>query len=206
MAHLASVGSHAINGVAALHTELLKRDVLGDFHDLYPERFHNVTNGVTPRRWMVLCNPRLTALITGKIGDRWIRQEEDLRQLERFSDDREFQGRWLQVKSDNKRDLAALIKERTAILVDPESLFDIQVKRFHEYKRQHLNLLHVISLYRRMKQNPGRNFTPRTVIFGGKAAPGYFIAKLMIADHSVAEVINNDPDVAGRLRVVFCLT
>jgi len=204
MAHLASVGSHAINGVAALHTELLKRDVLGDFHDLYPERFHNVTNGVTPRRWMVLCNPRLTALITGKIGDRWIRQEEDLRQLERFSDDREFQGRWLQVKSDNKRDLAALIKERTAILVDPESLFDIQVKRFHEYKRQHLNLLHVISLYRRMKQNPGRNFTPRTVIFGGKAAPGYFMAKLMIKlIHSVAEVINNDPDVAGRLRVVF---
>ena len=204
MAHLASVGSHAINGVAALHTELLKRDVLRDFHELVPERFHNVTNGVTTRRWMVLCNPGLTALITGKIGDRWVRHEDDLRELERFADDREFQGEWRQVKCDNKRDLAALIQERTGILVDPDSLFDIQVKRLHEYKRQHLNVLHLITLYRRIKQQRGADCPPRTVIFGGKAAPGYFMAKLIIKlIHSVAEVINNDPDMAGRLRVVF---
>jgi starch phosphorylase len=204
MAHLASVGSHAINGVAALHTELLKRDVLGDFHDLYPDRFHNVTNGVTPRRWMVLCNPRLTALLIRNIGDRWIRQEEDLRQLERFADDRGFQDEWRKVKGDNKRDLAAFIKERTGILVDPESLFDIQVKRLHEYKRQHLNVLHVLTLYKRMKEHRGTDGPPRTVIFGGKAAPGYFMAKLIIKlISSVAEVVNNDPDTAGRLRVVF---
>jgi starch phosphorylase len=204
MAHLASVGSHAINGVATLHTELLKRDLLHDFHELYPERFHNVTNGVTTRRWMVLCNPRLTALITGKIGDRWVRQEDDLRELERFADDRDFQGEWRRVKGGNKRDLAALIRERTGILVDPDSLFDIQVKRLHEYKRQHLNVLHLITLYRRIKQGRGADCAPRTVIFGGKAAPGYFMAKLIIKlINSVAEVVNNDPDMAGRLRVVF---
>ncbi len=204
MAHLASVGSHAINGVAALHTELLKRDVLGDFHDLYPERFHNVTNGVTPRRWMVLCNPRLTALITRHIGERWVQQEEDLRQLERFADDRGFQEEWRRVKRENKRDLAAFIRERTGIIVDPESVFDIQVKRLHEYKRQHLNVLHVISLYRQIKQDRRTDCPPRTVIFGGKAAPGYFMAKLIIKlINSVAEVINNDPDMAGRLRVIF---
>jgi starch phosphorylase len=153
---------------------------------------------------MVLCNPRLTALITRRIGDRWIRQEGDLRQLERFADDEEFQNEWRQVKQDNKRDLAVFIKERTGILVDPESLFDIQVKRLHEYKRQHLNVLHVITLFRRIKQNRWAHDAPRTVIFGGKAAPGYFMAKLIIKlIHSVAEVINGDPDVAGGLRVVF---
>ncbi len=204
MAHLASVGSHAINGVAALHTELLKRDVLRDFCELYPERFHNITNGVTPRRWMVLCNPRLAALISGKIGDRWIRQEEDLRQLEKFTDDRQFRGEWRQVKGDNKRDLADFIQERTGIIVDPESLFDIQVKRLHEYKRQHLNILHLITLYRRMKHQRGADCPARTVIFGGKAAPGYFMAKLIIKlINSVADVVNNDPDMIGRLRVVF---
>jgi len=178
--------------------------VLRDFHELYPERFHNITNGVTPRRWMVLCNPRLTALITGRIGDRWIQQEEDLRRLDRFADDQEFQAAWRQVKSENKRDLAAFIKERTGIVVDPESLYDIQAKRLHEYKRQHLNVLHIITSYLRIKQHRSIDCPPRTVIFGGKAAPGYFMAKLMIKlINSVAETINNDPDTAGRLRVVF---
>ncbi len=204
MAHLASLGSHAINGVATLHTELLKRDVLRDFHELYPERFHNITNGVTPRRWIALCNPRLTALITRRIGDRWIQQEEDLRKIERFADDQEFQAEWRQVKSENKRDLAAFIMERTGTVVDPESLYDIQVKRFHEYKRQHLNVLHIITSYLRIKQHRSTDCPSRTFIFGGKAAPGYFMAKLMIKlINSVAEAINNDPDTAGRLRVVF---
>jgi len=205
MAHLASVGSHAINGVAALHTELLKRDVLRDFFELYPERFHNITNGVTPRRWMVLCNPRLADLITRKIGDRWVRRlEEDLKGLEAFASDPDFQDEWRQVKLQNKRDLALLIKERTDVAVNPETLFDVQVKRLHEYKRQHLNILHIITLYQRIKRNPEADITPRTVIFGGKAAPGYFMAKLIIKlIHSVAEVVNSDPDVADRLKVVF---
>jgi len=204
MAHLAAVGSHAINGVAVLHSELLKRNALRDFHELYPERFFNVTNGVTPRRWMVLCNAGLAALITGKIGDRWIKREEDLRKIEQFADDPQFHDEWRRVKMNNKTTLAAFIKERTGLLVDPESLFDIQVKRIHEYKRQHLNVLHIITLYRRIKRQPGLDCPPRTVIFGGKAAPGYTMAKLIIKlINSVAEVINNDPDMAGRLRVVF---
>jgi starch phosphorylase len=205
MAHLASVGSHAINGVAELHSELLKRDVLRDFCELYPERFCNVTNGVTPRRWMVLGNPRLSRLITESIGDRWIcHLEEDLRAIEKYSEDPEFNRQWHLVKQQNKKDLAVLIKKCSGIVVDPETMFDIQVKRIHEYKRQHLNILHVITLYRRIKQNPGISLTPRTVIFGGKAAPGYFIAKLIIKlINSAAEVINSDPDVADRLKVVF---
>ena len=205
MAHLASVGSHAINGVAALHTELLKKDVLSDFSRVFPERFHNVTNGVTPRRWMVLSNPKLAALISSRLGGRWIRHlEEELVRLEDFADEREFQHEWHTIKQDNKLQLARMIKERTGITVDSASLFDVQVKRIHEYKRQHLNLLHLISLYNRIKDHPGIDITPRTFIFGGKAAPGYFMAKLIIKlINSVAEVINNDPDVAGRLKVVF---
>jgi starch phosphorylase len=205
MAHLASVGSHAINGVAALHTELLKKDVLRDFSRVFPERFLNVTNGVTPRRWMVLSNPKLAALISSRIGSRWISHlEEELTKLEDFAEDREFQQQWHIIKQDNKSRLAQLLKERTGIIVDPSSLFDVQVKRFHEYKRQHLNLLHLITLYNRIKENPGIDITPRTIIFGGKAAPGYFMAKLIIKlITSVAEMVNNDPDVAGRLRIAF---
>jgi starch phosphorylase len=205
MAHLASVGSHAINGVAALHTELLKKDVLRDFSRVFPERFHNVTNGITPRRWMVLSNPKLAALISSRLGGRWISHlEEEIKRLEDFADDREFQKDWQHVKQDNKLQLARLIRERTGIAVDSESLFDVQVKRIHEYKRQHLNLLHLITLYNRIKEHPGIEITPRTVIFGGKAAPGYFMAKLIIKlINSVAEVVNNDPDVAGRIKVVF---
>lgn len=204
MAHLACVGGHAVNGVAALHTELLKRDVLHDFYELWPEKFSNKTNGVTPRRWMVLSNPRLTELITRRIGNNWIKHAEELRQLEAYADDQDFQKEWHEVKLQNKHDLAACIKERTSIVVDPNSLFDIQVKRIHEYKRQHLNLLHIVTLYNRIKQNPATDITPRTVIFGGKAAPGYFMAKLIIKlITSVAEMVNNDPDVGGRLKVVF---
>jgi starch phosphorylase len=205
MANLASVGSLAINGVAALHSELLKKTVLRDFYEISPKKFLNVTNGVTPRRWIVLSNPGLSDLISKNIGDTWPSNlETELKKLEPFADDAGFQKKWQKVKKDNKSHLAAIIRERTGIVVDPDSLFDIQVKRFHEYKRQHLNILHVINLYNRIKINPKADMTPRTVIFGGKAAPGYFMAKRIIKlINSVAEVVNNDRDVRGRLKVVF---
>ena len=205
MAHLASVGSHAINGVAALHTDLLKKTVLHDFYELWPEKFHNVTNGVTPRRWMVLSNPQLAKLITTHIGDRWVSHlEDELRRLEPLADDPAFQREWRKVKAENKRALAAVIKDRTGVVVDPDSLFDIQVKRLHEYKRQHLNVLHVVTLYNRLKAGRGAAVTPRTVIFGGKAAPGYMMAKLIIKlINAVADVVNRDPDVSNSLKVVF---
>ena len=205
MAHLASVGSHAINGVAALHSELLKQTVLRDFYALTPEKFFNVTNGVTPRRWIALSNPQLTALITSQIGDRWIANlETELQRLEPLAADAGFQNEWRAVKAGNKRALVNFIKQRTGIIVDPQSLFDIQVKRLHEYKRQHLNALYVITLYNRLKQSPTASATPRTVIFGGKAAPGYRMAKLMIKlINSVAAVVNQDPAVSELLKVVF---
>lgn len=204
MAHLACVGSHAINGVAELHTRLLERDVLADFYEMMPEKFSNKTNGVTPRRFMLLSNPGLSRLITGKIGDAWIKKPEYLHGLEKFADDLMFQEQWRRIKLENKKNLARLILERTGVEVDPISIFDIQVKRIHEYKRQHLNVLHIIALYNRIKQNPACDIYPRTFIFGGKAAPGYFMAKRIIKlINSVAEVVNSDPDVAGRLKVVF---
>src|SRR6516162_8778707 len=205
MAHLASVGSHAINGVAALHTDLLKRTVLSDFNKLAPEKFLNVTNGVTPRLWIALSNPKLSALITRHIGDRWIAHlEDELDRLEPLGSAQEFQRDWQAVKADNKRALAGLIKDRTGIIVDPHSLFDIQVKRLHEYKRQHLNVLYVITLYNRLKRASGDTGTPRTVIFGGKAAPGYRTAKLIIKlINSVAAAINQDQVVSQALKVVF---
>ncbi len=204
MAHLACVGSHAINGVAELHTRLLKEDVLRDFFEMMPEKFSNKTNGVTPRRFMVLSNPGLNRLITKKIGDAWISRSEELRQLEQFVDDTAFQDEWRRVKFENKKNLAGLIRERTGIEVDPLSLFDIQVKRIHEYKRQHLNVLHIVALYNRIKENPAYEMCPRTFLFGGKAAPGYFMAKRIIKlINSVAEVVNHDPDVAGRIKVIF---
>jgi len=183
-------GSHAVNGVAELHSDLVKKTILRDFHEIEPEKFYNVTNGVTPRRWMVLSNPRLTELITSKIGDRWISHtEENLRELESFAEDLEFLLTWQQVKRKNKQNFAAVLKERTGVDVDPDSLFDIQVKRLHEYKRQHLNVLHVITLYNRLKKNRNLDVPARTVIYGGKAAPGYFMAKLIIKlINSVADV------------------
>jgi starch phosphorylase len=205
MAHLAGVGSHAINGVAALHTELLKQTVLRDFYAVAPEKFVNVTNGVTPRRWLVLSNPKLSALITSKIGDRWISDlQEELQCIEPLATDPGFQHEWQAIKAANKQALAGFIKDRTGITADPESLFDIQVKRLHEYKRQHLNVLYVITLYNQLKRGSSAGVTPRTVIFGGKAAPGYRMAKLIIKlINSVAQVINQDSEVSEVLKVVF---
>lgn len=205
MANLACVGSHAVNGVAELHTELLKKTVLRDFAELFPEKFYNVTNGVTPRRWVALSNPGLTELISSKLGDGWLSNlETKLSKLQSLAASPTFQRKWVAVKQANKEALAKVICERTGINVDPASLFDVQVKRIHEYKRQHLNVLHIITLYNRIKHDPQADITPRTFIFGGKAAPGYYMAKLIIKlINSVACVVNNDTDVAGRLKVVF---
>jgi len=204
MANLACVGSQAINGVAALHTELLKRTTLKDVYDLWPKKFTNKTNGVTPRRFVALCNPGLTRLIGDAIGDGWIRDLDELRKLEPFVRDAEFRDRWRKVKAANKQALAGFVSRTVGVAVDPESMFDVQVKRIHEYKRQHLNVLHVITLYNRLKRGWRGVITPRTFIFGGKAAPGYTMAKLMIKlINSVADVINSDRTVREFLRVVF---
>jgi starch phosphorylase len=204
MAHLACVGSHAINGVARLHSDLLKTGVLKDFHDLWPEKFTNITNGVTPRRFLALSNPKLAALITRTIGEGWLTDMERLRGLKDHADDAEFQTAWRQIKRENKAALADLLLARTGIRVDPDSLFDIQVKRLHEYKRQHLNALHVMTLYNRLRKEPRVKMPPRTFIFGGKAAPGYYMAKLIIKlINCVADVVDRDPVIARSLRVVF---
>jgi len=204
MAHLAALGSHAINGVAALHTELLKTCVLNDFYALTPANFSNMTNGVTPRRWMVLSNPRLTELLTARIGSTWIRDIERLRRLEPLLEDAEFCHEWKAIKRENKATLAAYIQDRLGIQTDPDSIFDVLVKRLHEYKRQHLQVLHILTLLKRLQRDPNAEMTPRTFIFGGKAAPGYHMAKLIIKlIHSVGEAINADPIVRGRLKVVF---
>ncbi|NEQ96623.1 MAG: glycogen/starch/alpha-glucan phosphorylase [Cyanothece sp. SIO2G6] len=204
MAHLACIGSHAINGVAQLHTDLLKQDVLRDFAEMYPEKFTNMTNGVTPRRFMLLSNPRLSNLIISKIGDGWLRDLDQLKQLEPFADDPGFRQDWRGIKHAIKQDLATIIQRDYGVTINPNSIFDIQSKRIHEYKRQHLNVLHIITLYNRIKANPNLDITPRTFLFGGKAAPGYFMAKLIIKlIHSVADVINTDPAVGDKLKVVF---
>ncbi len=205
MANLASVGSEKINGVAALHSELLREDVLRDFAEMSPEKFTNVTNGVTPRRWMVVSNPGLAGLISSKIGDSWIASlESDLARFEEFASDNEVQDAARLIKYANKRRLAAIIERTTGVAVNPETMFDVQVKRIHEYKRQHLNALHVATLYARIKRDPGIDIVPRTFVFSGKAAPGYAMAKLIIKlINSLAEVINNDPGVHGRMKVVF---
>jgi starch phosphorylase len=204
MANLACVGCHAINGVAQLHSELLKKDVLRDFHALWPQKFSNKTNGVTPRRFVALSNPSLASLITEAIGDGWLRDLGMLRGLEPLAQDAGFHKAWREIKLENKRVLSALLRRRTGVAADPNSLFDIQVKRIHEYKRQHLSVLHVIDLYRRILEEPGLDVAPRTFIFGGKAAPGYWMAKLIIKlINSVAAVVNNDPLVRGLIRVVF---
>jgi starch phosphorylase len=204
MAHLAALGCHRINGVSGLHTELLKQDVLREFHDLWPDKFVSITNGVTPRRWVRLSNPALAALITESIGEDWICEPSRLTALEPLADDSAFRERWRTVKRANKQRLAAVIARQTGVSPDPGSMFDIQVKRIHEYKRQHLNVLHVIALYNRLRRDPSLAVPPRTIIFGGKAAPGYTMAKLMIRLMTgVAEVVNADPAIAGRLAVAF---
>jgi starch phosphorylase len=204
MAHLATVGSHAVNGVAALHSDLLKTSVLKDFCELWPERFSNKTNGVTPRRFLALANPGLRELITRSIGDRWVAHLYELKRLEGFIDDASFRQSWRAVKQANKQRLAAYVRKLAGVELDPTWLFDIQVKRIHEYKRQHLNVLHIVTLYHRLKQNPALDIPPRAFIFGGKAAPGYFMAKRIIKlINAVAETVNNDPTVNTRLKVAF---
>ncbi|MEQ1602744.1 MAG: glycogen/starch/alpha-glucan phosphorylase [Methylophilaceae bacterium] len=204
MAHLAAVGCYAINGVAALHTDLLQTTVMRDFHELWPEKFSNKTNGVTPRRFIVLANRPLAKLIDKTIANDWLRNLESLHQLEPYAEHAGFRAHWRKVKLTAKRHLSDYISQTMGLSVDPASLFDIQAKRFHEYKRQHLSLLHIISLYIRLKNSPNLEITPRTFIFSGKAAPGYYMAKLIIKlIHSVAEIVNHDPQVNRTIKVVF---
>jgi starch phosphorylase len=204
MAHLAVVGAHSVNGVAELHTRLLKRDLMADFHALWPQKFNNKTNGVTPRRFLMNANPGLAGLIREVLGTAWERDLAALRGLEPYAEDAAFRARWRAVKAGKKAELAARIEAETGVRLDPATLFDIQAKRIHEYKRQHLNILHVISLYSHIKRDPGIAMVPRTFVFGGKAAPGYHMAKLIIKlINSVAAVVNHDPQVADRLKVIF---
>jgi len=204
MAHLATVGSHAVNGVAALHSDLLKASVLKDFNELWPERFSNKTNGVTPRRFLALSNPGLRALLDRTLGEGWLTDLGRLRGLEPHADDPAFRREWRAVKEANKRRLAEYVRVHTGVELDPTWLFDIQVKRIHEYKRQHLNMLHVVTLYHRLKQDPTLDVPPRAFIFGGKAAPGYFMAKRIIKlINAVAETVNADPEVNTRMKVAF---
>ena len=204
MANLSIVGSHAINGVAAIHSDIIKNTTFHDFYEMWPHKFQNKTNGVTPRRWLMLCNPNLADLIGDKIGFEWPRHLEKLRDLEPFVNDKAFLHNLKKVKQENKMKLAAFIEKEYHIRIDPSSMFDIQVKRMHEYKRQLLNILHIITMYNRLKQNSNRPFVPRTVMLGGKAAPGYEMAKLVIKlFNNVAHRINNDPTIKNKIKVVF---
>jgi glycogen phosphorylase len=204
MAHLATVGSYMVNGVSALHSGLLKKQVLKDFAQLWPEKFTNVTNGVTHRRFLAVSNPKLSALISESIGKEWLTHLDKLKGLESFANDETFRRKWMEVKLENKKNLVTEIKELTGIEVKPEMLMDVQVKRIHEYKRQHLKVLHILSLYLRLKEGKGTNIPPTAFIFGGKAAPGYFMAKRIIKlITAVGDLINDDPDVNQTLKVVF---
>ncbi len=204
MANLATVASFSVNGVSALHTELLKSRVMRDFHEFYPGKFNNKTNGVTPRRFLALANPELAELITEHIGDAWITDLNQLRRLEGLADDRDFQTQWRAVKTARKRVAAEQARRLMKVEADLDSMFDVQVKRIHEYKRQHLAVLHIVRLYQRLRENPDLATAPRTFVFGGKAAPGYAMAKLIIKlINSVGEVVNSDPDIQDKLKVVF---
>lgn len=204
MANLAVIGSYKVNGVAALHSELIKTTIFKAFTKVFPNKFNNKTNGITPRRWLLQSNPGLAGLISKKIGDGFTTDLFKLKELEKFTSDKDFCNDWKLVKQSAKNELSKLIKSETGITVDPLAMIDVQVKRFHEYKRQLLNILRVIALYRRIKENPNKNITSRTVIFGGKAAPGYYMAKLIIKlINNVAWIVNRDKDVADRLKVVF---
>ncbi|KAF0989776.1 hypothetical protein HZS_1655, partial [Henneguya salminicola] len=204
MAILSIVGSHTINGVSELHSNILKREIFKDFYEIWPNKFQNKTNGITPRRWLLQCNPLLAKLISEKIGENWYTDLYELKQLEAFMDDGKFLNALGHVKSKNKQRFARQIKKEYNIDVDPASIFDVQVKRIHEYKRQLLNCLHIITLYNRIKRNPLGNHTPRTIMIGGKAAPGYHTAKLIIKlIVSIAHVVNNDPDIGKKLKVIF---
>jgi starch phosphorylase len=206
MAHLATVAGSKVNGVAALHSQLLRDKVLVDFAEHYPDKFTNVTNGVTPRRFIRLANPGLSELITEAIGDGWLRDLDRLRELEPFAEDAEFRARFAAVKAANKQRLVRALRQRDGLHLDPDTMFDVMVKRLHEYKRQMLNLLHVVSVHQRLRSGEltAADVVPRTVMFGAKAAPGYRMAKEIIAlINSVGRVVNEDPVTGGRLRVVF---
>jgi starch phosphorylase len=204
MSHLAIVGSHSVNGVSELHTKILKEEVFRDFHEMYPERFNNKTNGITQRRWLRQANPGLAGLISSYIGDDWVTNLEELRKLKPLAEDREFRAKWRRIKLENKAKLAEYIARSNRITVSADSLFDCQAKRIHEYKRQMMNILHVITLYNRLKEAPPADFVPRTFIFSGKAAPSYFLAKLVVKlINSAGGVINKDPEIRDRLKVVF---
>jgi starch phosphorylase len=204
MAHLAIVGSHKVNGVAELHSRILRKRLFREFSELFPGRFTNVTNGVTPRRWLLQSNPALSELVTSVIGDGWVTDLDKLSELTLHADDPEFRKRWSEVRRRNKKLLARYVLRKLGIGLNPTTLFDMQVKRIHEYKRQLLNVLHVITLYNRLRTETGGGIVPRTVFFGGKAAPGYFLAKLIIKlINSVAQTVNADPAVGTALRVVF---
>ena len=204
MAHLSVLGGHTTNGVAALHTRLLKEKLFPEFDALFPGKFTNMTNGITPRRWLMVCNPQLTALINESIGTAWTKDATKLRDLERFADDVEFQKKFRAIKRQHKEHLCDVVKELTGYEISADAIFDVQIKRLHEYKRQHLNLLHILTLYRRLLQDPGLDMQPRVFIFAAKAAPGYFLAKNIIhAINALAEKVNNDPRILGKLKVVF---
>lgn len=204
MANLAVVGSHTVNGVAAIHSELLKTRLFPEFDALYPGKLTNMTNGITPRRWLLACNRDLAALITSKIGNSWTKNLSDLKKLEKYADDPAFQDAYMGIKHANKVALAEVIEKDCGIQVDPNALFDVQIKRLHEYKRQHLTLLHILHLYRKLLHNPDLDIVPRVFIFGAKAAPGYYLAKTIIkAINAVGEVINNDERIKGKLKVAF---
>ena len=204
MAYLSVVASSKVNGVAALHTDLLRKDLFHDFDALYPGKIVNMTNGITPRRWLLACNPRLSALITRQIGDAWPKDLKQLQQLNRYADDASFQAEFMAIKHANKVDFAQWVEQHCGEVIDPHALFDVQIKRLHEYKRQHLNLLHILTLYRRLLNDPNHVMVPRVFIFGAKAAPGYALAKCIIrALNLIAHKVNKDPRVQGKIKIIF---
>jgi starch phosphorylase len=204
MAYLSVVAANKVNGVAALHTKLLKQDLFSSFHELYPNKLINMTNGITPRRWLLACNPELSKLISSKVGDDWPKNLDKLQAISKFADDAKFQKEFMAIKRANKVAFAEFALESCGVEINPDALFDVQIKRLHEYKRQHLNLLHILTLYRRLLNDPEYDMCPRVFIFGAKAAPGYALAKCIIrAINKVGEKVNSDPRVGGKIKIIF---